>query len=66
MPKEFKKFVIIFGCSTVLFSLLAVVVALFITEHWVAGIVVGIPFVSLLLAGVEIDAVKLMISMWSD
>lgn len=65
MSKELKKFIAIFASLTAAFTILGAIITLFVTEHWVIGIVVSIPSVAALVAAVETDIPIHLFNLWT-
>ncbi len=65
MSKELKKFIAIFAGLTVALTLLGAIITLFVTEHWIIGIIVSIPSVAALIAAVETDMPILLFNLWT-
>jgi len=65
MSKELKKFLAIFICLTVGFTLLGAIIALFVTDHWIMGIVVSVPALAGFIAALETDMPILLFNLWT-
>ncbi len=66
MSKELKKFIVTFGSLTAFFALFAIVVVLFVTEHWIAAITLTVPGLAGLIAFMESDGIKLITKLWTE
>ena len=65
MSRELKKFIAIFASLTAALTILGAIIALFVTEHWIVGIVVSIPSIAALIAAVETDMPVLLFNLWT-
>jgi hypothetical protein len=65
MSKELKKFIAIFAGLTVGFTFLGLIITLFVTEHWIIGIIVSVPSIAALIAALETDMPILLFNMWT-
>jgi len=65
MSRELKKFLAIFVGLTAAFTLFGAIIALFVAEHWIIGIVVSIPAIAGLIAAIETDMPVLLFNLWT-
>jgi len=65
MSKELKKFLAIFLGLIVGFTLLGAIIVLFVTEHWIIGIIVTIPALAGFIAALETDMPIHLFNLWT-
>ena len=58
MPKEIKKFLLIFSQLAALFTILVIVILLLVAEHWIIALCIAVPFLAGIIAYVETDIPK--------